>query len=74
ALVRKENDLLFDSMIESHGRLEYDYEAIREENVPPFARKGLFNRRGVLVSAGQDIHERALETLAELDEMLGRTE
>ena len=74
ALVRKDNDPLFDILVQSHKRLEFDYQAIREEDVPPYARKGLFNRRGILVGAGQDIHERAQETLAELDEILGRTE
>ena len=74
ALVRKEDDPVFDISVLSHKRLEFDYQAIREQDVPPYARRGFFNRRGILVGAGQDIHERAQETLFELDEILGRTE
>lgn len=70
-LVRREDDIAFDVSLQFHTRLDYEYQTIREEDVPAYARKGFLNRRGILVSAGQDIHERAEETLAELDEILG---
>lgn len=73
-LVRKVDDQIFDILVSSHKRLEFEYRTIREDEVPSYARKGFFNRRGILVGAGQDIHERARETLAEIDDLSGRTE
>jgi hypothetical protein len=68
AIVRKENDPLFDFSLQSHRKLEFDFKATREEDVPSFARKGFLNRRGALIAAGQDIHDRAQETLSEISE------
>ena len=72
AIIRKLHDTMFDILLHSHKKLDPSYETIiHEENVPSFARRGLLNRKGIMVAVGQDIHERAQETLEEIDEMFG---
>lgn len=71
--VRKKDDTIFDTSVQSYIELEPDYQSIKEDDVPAFARKGFINRRGILISAGQDIHARAEETLSELDEIFQKS-
>jgi hypothetical protein len=68
---RRGEDPIFDMLLSSEKSLEFDPQVIREDQVPQYARKGLFNRHGIFVSVGQGIHERAQETLREINESLG---
>ncbi|MHB2036217.1 MAG: hypothetical protein ACYCPW_05690 [Nitrososphaerales archaeon] len=64
-LVRNNYDSSFDELLDRHEPLLFDFEHI--STVPPYARRAIFNRRGLYVQRGDDIYERARESLIELD-------
>ncbi len=60
-VVRNNWDTTFDDLQSLHYPLEFQVESV--PSCPPYARRAIFKRKGIFLQRGQDIHERAKQTL-----------